>query len=475
MREVFKQLITNFHHTEIPVPIKRNLDLPQSLIKMRKACVFIGMRRSGKTWTLYQQMHSLMQQGIKLEQILYIDFTDDRLLSATVKDLQSMLEAYGELYPQHVGSQDVHLFFDEIHEVPHWENFIRRLLDTEKASIYITGSSAKMLSKEIATSLRGRTVVREIFPFSFGEYLHYHSINSDFTRGQVLPPKQQAQIDYHLQNFLQRGGFPEVVRLFGHSTFPAKFPLRLLSSEKIYHEFCELLQGYVESVMYRDIIDRHRIRNISIVKRVLIHCLQNSANLFSVNNIYNFLKNQEYEVSKDLLYNIMRYFEDAYCIFSISIYNFSAKKRELTPKKIYLVDQGLIAAYTVKEAFERAARLETALFVHLRRSNKEVYYYETCGDKAKSGGGRKAGERGKEVDFLTVGHEGKIDLYQVTCNLSDQTTFEREVSALQLAMKELEVKEGTIVTEHEEREINSKDGKILILPLWKVLLGTEKK
>ena len=454
MKEAFKQLIIDFHKGQLPKPSYRTLNLPKLPDSIRKANVFIGMRRSGKTWALYQQMQTLLEQGIKIEQILYLNFEDDRLPKITGSDLQKILDAYFELYPQYIDQSNIHFFFDEIQEIDSWEKFIRRLLDTEKMAIYITGSSAKMLSKEIASSLRGRTVVREIFPFSFTEYLQY--LNVGFNSNVALATKEQQIIKHHLQNFLQRGGFPEITALYSQPTFPVKFPIRFANASTLSIEFRELLQSYINSVVQRDIIDRHQLKNSVLVRELCTMCLKNSAKLFSVNKSYNDLKSQGRKVGKKSLYDLMNYFEDAYCIFNVPAYNFSARKTANTEKKIYPVDQGLITAYTIKEEYEASTRLETAVFSHLRRHHQEIYYYKT--------------DRGKEVDFLIMDEKGNPVLYQVALHLDGPETLTRETTALEEAMTKFKLKTGTIVTLDDERKIEVSSGKIQCMPIWKLFL-----
>ena len=173
MRQTFERLIIDFHASTLPEPSPREMEWPVLPKGVRKARVFIGMRRSGKTWAMYQGIQSLLKRGVDKTKILYINFEDDRLQPMETRDFQDLLDAYFSLYPQHADQQDLHFFFDEIHEAPGWEKFVRRLLDRERMQIYLSGSSAKMLGKEIASALRGRTLVQEVFPFSFREYLSF--------------------------------------------------------------------------------------------------------------------------------------------------------------------------------------------------------------------------------------------------------------------------------------------------------------
>ncbi len=433
MKEIFKQLITDFQQAEIPWPsTTRDLTLPKLPPNVRKAFVMIGMRRSGKTWILYQQMHQLLMQGVPRENLVYINFEDDRLVGLKEGDLASLIEGYFQLFPNNILQKNIHFFLDEIHEAPGWEKFVRRLLDTEKMQIYLTGSSAKLLSKEIATSLRGRTIVREVFPYNFNEYLHSKELS-------IKPPlssKDKAVLAHHVQDFLYFGGFPETA-----------------GTAKEIHR--ELIQGYVNSVIYRDIIERYQVSNIPALKALFGHCLHNAASLLSVNKMYNIFKSQGYTVSKNSLYEFLGYFEDAFCLFTVPIYNFSVQKTTLTPKKVYPVDQGLITAYTIKNDFERAARLETTVFCHLRRQTDQIYYYKT--------------KDGKEVDFMSTNADGTSRLYQASLSLKNPETRKREILALQQSMQELNIIEGTIITEDEEESIAVPEGKIMVIPIWKFL------
>lgn len=433
MKEVLKQIIIDFHAEPLPSPIPRTIELPILPKGLRKAFAFVGMRRSGKTWYLYQVMHGLLKENLNFKKVLYINFEDDRLLGLN-HDFQSVLDAYFELYPEQSKAEDLQFFFDEIHEMEGWEKFIRRLLDKEKMQLYLSGSSAKMLSKEIATSLRGRTLTREIFPFSFVEYLQTKGV--EYTGN--LSSKQISAIQYHIEYYKKFGGFPET-----------------LGASELLHR--ELLQGYIDVVIYRDIIERYKISNVAAVKQLINFCIQNSASSLSINKIYKYFKSRGFTVGKDSLYAFMIYFQDAYCIFSVPLYSFSLKKAELNPKKIYPVDPGLITAFTIKSHFDDAARLESLIFMHLRRQTEKIYYYET--------------RQGKEVDFLVLGENGKINIFQVSISLSNEETRKREITALQQAMEELNLKEGTIITLNEEETIEDIRGIIKIIPTWQFLLG----
>jgi len=436
MKDIFKQLIIDFNGREIPQPNPRELPLFTLPEGMRKAFVMVGMRRSGKTWSLYQQMHHLLGQGVERSCLLYLNFEDDRLIGTRLEDMQSILDAYFELFPELIGSQKIHFFFDEIHEVPGWERFIRRLLDSETMQLYLTGSSAKMLSKEIATSLRGRTLVREVFPYNFREYLGHLGIR----RSKHLSTKETAALNHHVYEYLKWGGFPETVGI-----------------DKSFHR--EVLQGYIDTVIYRDIIERYQVTNVHVLRKLLSHCLQNPASLFSVNKMYQALKSQGYAISKNSLYAFMEYFEDAYCIFSVSAFHLSGRKSSLKPQKIYPVDQGLITAYSIERDYQQGPALESLVFSSLIRRTKQLHYFIT--------------QKGQEVDFFVTFPDNSKHLFQVTLSLKNPSTRKREISALQQAMEETGLKESYIITMDEEETLPLEEGEIHVLPLLDFLLDSD--
>jgi uncharacterized protein len=433
MQSVFERLIVDFHASPLPQPRPRELKFPAFPSRIRKATVLIGMRRSGKTWALYERMQTLLRDGLDRKKILYINFEDDRLSSMGTDDFQALLDAYFSLYPQHADRGDLHFFFDEIHEVAGWERFIRRLLDQERMQIYITGSSAKMLGKEIASALRGRTYVLEVFPFSFREFLAYH----DLAFASPLSSKAFAGLSHHAREYLRTGGFPEVLAL----------------PEDLHRT---LLQGYMDVVIHRDIEERHNVGHPLVLRDLLRHCLQNAASSMSILKLYQRFKSLGRSISKDSLYAYMDYFQDAYCLFMVSAYSHSLHQRNLLPKKIYPADPGLITAYTIKPETEESSRLENAVFCELRRQTEEIFYYRT-----KEGG---------EVDFIALFPNGGKALYQVCVSLSNEETFQRETRSLLSALKETRLSTAIVITLNEEKEIRLAGRRVRCVPISRWLL-----
>lgn len=434
MKELFKQLLVDFENFDIPQGVTRAVSIPEMPPQVRKAIAFIGVRRSGKTWILYQNILNLLSQGVDRQQIIYVNFEDERLNEMQAKDFQSLLDAYYELNPQHEKSEKIFIHLDEIQVIEGWEKFVRRLLDSMQYSLYITGSSAKLLSKEIATELRGRSMSIEVFPLSFAEYLHFHAIDVDIQR---VSSKKRAVLLHYVQAYLEKGGFPEV----------------LGATEWVHRE---ILQSYIRVVLYRDVAERHNISNISLLEKWIVHCLQNPASHLSINKVYGHFKSLGLQVSKNSLYEWLDYFEDAYCLFSVKCFDLSERKSSLKTRKIYPVDPGLINAYAIHPKTKLSQSLETAVFRNLRETSDTIHYYMTA--------------QGWEVDFLFQTPEGRIELYQVSVSLKDKDTYEREVRALSQAMKELGLKSGIIVTLEEEEEILVPEGTISVIPVWKFLL-----
>lgn len=430
MKETIKVLLEEFQDWEIPMPAKRAIQIPELPREIRKAYVMMGVRRSGKTWIMYQHMQEQLAKGLAKNKILYLNFEDDRLQSFTAADFQAILDAYFDLYPQYIHSKDLLFFFDEIHVIVGWEKFIRRLLDREQMQVFITGSSAKMLSSEIATTLRGRAWTQEVFPFSFSEFTFLKGMKDDV----ALTPKNCSHLRSLAKEYLTFGGFPESLII----------PKELHSA---------LLQGYMNTIIFRDVIERHRITNIHSVKLFLFHCLSQLAAPLSVNKVFNNLKSQGEAVGKNSLFEYIDYFQDAYALFCIPIFNFSERVRQVNPKKTYAVDTGFITAYSIKHSFEDSARLENAVFIALRKFSTDIFYYKT--------------NLNHHVDFIMVTTKGEYKLYQVCLEMHDEQTREREFCSIVEAARELSLQEGTVVTLDHEEVIEIEGVSISCIPFWK--------
>jgi uncharacterized protein len=373
-----------------------------------KIKVAIGMRRTGKTYFLYQSILQLLQQKVPLTRILYINFEDDRLLPLDAKKLAGLLEAFYSLYPEN-HNHKCYLFLDEIQNVEEWHTVIRRFHDSKTVEIFLTGSSAKLLSKEIATSLRGRSLATEIWPYSLNEYMQAKNIE---VSSQLFDKKTEDKLTQVFHEYLREGGFPEVVA-YSQETRQKTF------------------QEYVDIVIYRDIIERHRISNTALIKYMIVSMIHNAATSFSINKFYNDLKSQGYKISKDILYEYAGYIEDAYLAFSLPLYAESLRKAQVNPKKIDAIDTGIITAMTLNHTGNFGKLLENIVYLDLRRQGYNVHYYLT--------------DQRYEVDFLIENWQGQKKLLQVVWNMEDAKTLAREERALEQAQKELALP-GEIIT-----------------------------
>jgi hypothetical protein len=386
--------------------IERNFTFPNL---PHKITVVMGMRRVGKTYCLLQEMQRLKDhEGITRTQCLYLNFEDDRLLPCTQQKLCQLLDSFYQLYPEN-HTQIGYLFLDEIQNVTDWSRLMRRFMDTKKVKIYLSGSSAKLLSTEIATELRGRSISMEVWPYSFQEYLHAHHISLS---GTLFGQKNQDILFQQLRNYLHQGGFPET------TTIPT-------------HYARQILQDYVELVIMRDIVERHHIKNIAILKYLIQTLLKNTACCFSIHKFFQDLKSQGLPSAKNVLYDYLAYLEDSYLVFPVSLFSESLRQSQSNPRKIYAIDSGLVKAYTLSLNENYGHLFENLVFLDLKRSGHKIYYYLT--------------QEKYEVDFLVEDLLGNRMLYQVVWDCSNPKTLDREQRALTAAKNELKI-EGKLIT-----------------------------
>ncbi|MFA6196707.1 MAG: ATP-binding protein [Sulfurimonas sp.] len=426
MKNIFKRIMVDFFEREIKNIFSRVYDIP---LNSKKIVSLIGVRRSGKSFILFDMINTL-RKTIPKENIIYLNFEDDRLFPLELKSLDFILEAYYEIYP-HKRDEKIYLFLDEIQEVEMWELYVRRIYDTLNIQIFITGSSAKLLSSEIATSLRGRTITYEIFPFSFKEYLEYKNIVVNIHASSSL-----SYIKNALGSYLVDGGFAETI-----DEEPQ-------ISRKI-------LSDYLELIVYKDIVERYNITNRSLLKHLNKYCFTNIATLVSFTKLYNDFKSQGFKLSKDTIFQYLSHLEDAYAIFTLPIYRNSIKEEQRNPKKIYAVDSGFKKIYDYAIGEDMSKLYENTVYLHLRRKTKNIYYYK----------------QKQEVDFYAKLEDREI-LVNVSYDISNLQTRQREINGLVEAMEYLNLNEAFLVTQSEESVVRVEDKTITILPLYKYLLDS---
>lgn len=430
MIETIKSIILDFQEVNLETGVSRRLRVE---VVPGKATVCIGVRRSGKSTYMFQVIQRLLDDGVPRENILYLNFFDDRLHNLRQEGLGLITEAYYSLYPEKKNSEKVYCFFDEIQAVAGWEPFVDRLMRTERCEVYITGSSAQMLSKEIATQMRGRALSWEIFPFSFREYLDYKGIES----AGPLSTKKRLTIQKAFEAYWETGGFPEVAGLDRH--------LRI----KIHQE-------YFRAVLFRDLIERHDVSHPRALTDLAHRLVDNTASLYSINSLTGYLKSLGHKAPKSAVSDYLAWFEDAYFLFTVRVFDASLARSKTNPKKIYCVDHALVTSVSSGTLVNSGHLLENLVFTALRRVSPEIYYCKTKG--------------GLEVDFTVQIRNRSRLLIQVCESIAEPQTRKREVTALSEAMAELGLKAGMIVTRNEDEEIKVDGGKVAVVPVWRFLL-----
>jgi predicted AAA+ superfamily ATPase len=430
MLEPIKSLILDFQDSRLETGVPRRLRIETV---RGKATVCIGVRRAGKSTYMFQLIQRLLDSGVPRKNILYLNFFDDRLHGLRQADLGLITEAYYSIYPEKKNAETVYCFFDEVQAAPGWEPFVDRLMRTEKCETYLTGSSAQMLSKEIATQMRGRALSWEIFPFSFQEFLDYKKIQS----AGALSTKQQLLVRRAFDEYWETGGFPEVAGLSRH--------LRIKTHQEYFH-----------TILFRDLVERHDVSHPRAVIDLAHRLVDNAASAYSVNSLTGHLKSLGHKAPKSAVSDYLQWLEDAFFLFTVRIFDPSLARRDTNPKRVYCVDHAMVASVSSGILVNSGHLLENLVFTALRRVHPEVYYYKT--------------RTGREVDFIVPNRGRPRLLVQVCESLADPQTRKRETAALSEAMAELDLKSGTIVTRNEGKRINEEAGTIEVVPAWRFLL-----
>ncbi len=416
-----------FYEFGIPEDVRpRNVDY---LEKRNSATVVTGMRRTGKTYVTYQRMRALVESGIPLERIVHVNFDDDRLKGVRLEHLRLIGDIHAEMFPD-AAKERCWYFLDELQDVKGWELYARRLLDSHLVQLCLTGSSSKMLSREIATQMRGRSIDVEVFPLSFAEFMRFNSLVKAIPT-EPYSSRTAGILRHAMLRYLEEGGFPDVQG--------DDFRIRV-----------KTLQGYVDAVLYRDIIERHEVPSVQSLRYTLEYIKHNFAHKISTRAISGALKGLGLSDSREYISDYLDWLEQAYLVYRVPIRTDSLAVRRMNPDKFYLVDTGLARAVTPKSDASRGWLLENLVFLALRRGFNKIEYYNT--------------KNGDEVDFLVTDQvTKKRRLVQVSWELSSPATERRELTALKDARDEIKVDDCTVVTWDEERN----DDGIRIVPAWK--------
>jgi predicted AAA+ superfamily ATPase len=384
--------------------------LKNSLIK-----VIIGVRRSGKSFLAHRVLRGAAYG--------YANFDDERLIGTKASDLNDFLEALMEINP---GVKNIIL--DEIQNVHGWELFANRL-KRAGYNLVITGSNAKLLSRELATHLTGRHASFELYPFSFGEFLARKDLK--FSTAELYLTKNRAAVKKNLEEYMKQGGFPELFSVVNKKQY---------------------LRDLFDKIISRDIMPRHKVKFSKDLKEMAVYLFSNFGSRFTYHKLKNIFEIKSVHTIK----NYVNYLEEAYLIFELLPFSFKFKEQVKSARKIYCIDNGLINAVSFQNSGNLGHAMENLVFLQLKRKNREVYFY--------------SGKSGHEVDFLIRKNNKVSELIQVCFDLKNIETREREISSLLKASRDLRCKRLTVITWDEEKKENIKDREIIFTSLWKWLL-----
>ena len=364
-----------------------------------KATAVIGMRRAGKTTFMHQLRADRAGSGTPMRYLPMVTFEDERLADIDVVRLGALIDSYTEKLFGMGDSSSLAWFLDEVQVVPGWERLVRRLLDSRATEVFVSGSSAALLSREVATSLRGRAWQVPIFPFSFDEAIRHNggTVPVDPVR---LGRRERAQLQTSFNKWLMTGGFPE-------------------AQELDEAQRRRLLTDYVSVAILRDVIDRHNVNNVVGLRWMTRHLLANAASLFSVESFHRAMRAQGIAIARDTVHQLLAHLEDCFLVRTVWMESRSERQRMVNPRKAYPVDTGFISVFDRSGRRNIGHALETAVLVELQRRRCEVTYVRT--------------PQNHEVDFLARAEDGSIELIQVCADASGETTASRELRALQEA------------------------------------------
>ena len=416
-KELFKSLIA-LSQAELPFErIEREIALP---VLSELIITVPGVRRAGKSSLLMLVVNKLLASGIKREQILWVNFDDERLDGMPTEELDEVLQAYREMYPE-IDLKDVYMFFDEIQNIDGWDLFVLRVFKSYCQHVYVTGSNAKLLSSEISTALRGWTLDYEMLPLSFKEFCRFKGIEA---HGYLESDKAKRYAA--MEEYIHYGGFPQVV----------------LSSDKSMK--LRLLQGYFNTMLFRDLVERHKIKNIEALRYFLKRVMLNLTKTTSINAIVNDMRSSGVSVSKDDLYNWADWAVEAYLFVRYPKYSPSLVKENQSLRKYYVIDMGMRQAVLMPQSEDKGKLLENMVALELfssRGADRKIFYWQD----------------GRECDFVVQREEHVEELIQVTWDMSDEDTRKREIDGIKEAARGTMCDKLTIVT-RERKETIEEDG-----------------
>ena len=429
-KELLQSLILDFQK-KLPLKIfSRDEVLPTDSKKVISVC---GVRRSGKTFVLFDTINRLIKSGVPKTEILFLSFDDERL-QLKRQELDLILQSYRELYPK-TDMQNVYIFFDEVQMADGWEQFVRRIYDSVSKHIFISGSNSKLLATDIATSLRGRSLQFEVFPMSFSEYCRFKNIETN-----TLDTATKALVNSGFNEYMRFGGFPELVM-------------------NQYRHLPQTIQEYYHVMLYRDLIERYQVKNIPVLKYFISRLLANHTSPTSINKIYNEIKSAGLKTDKNVLYDLSEQLEAINFAQRLGKFDNSVLKTELaSERKVYFIDNGFLQALKQTTSNDNGKLLENAVFMHYRRQTpfmRGLYFYKKT----------------RECDFVVLDREKPVEIIQACYNFSSPDTRKREISALLEASDYLKCNNLKIVSLDPNEEIKAASKTIRVINAAEVMLG----
>lgn len=447
MNETILEILRGFSLDLYRPIFPRSLDVGEPLEPRAGNLVTVisGMRRSGKTYRLLQVMEDLIARGVPQDRLLYFNFEDDRLGAVTPATGDAVIEAFWALSPR-AAEQGSYLFLDELQEMEDWGSWLRRIVDTTRATIFVTGSSSKMLSENYSTQLRGRSLEYVQYPLGFGEFVRWHEPELD-AAGPGWSARERVALERLLGEYLVKGGFPVVQDLPWQRAVP-------------------VLQGYARRVVASDVVERHGVGNPRAASLFGTKVLALCGRPLSLRKVTEEIRQTGHAVSRTALADLVGYFEEAFLVHEVDPRTRSTRLGPNHQRKLYPIDHGLARANMPAPTLDQGQILEDAVAVELLRRQGP--------SRAGAVASYLTETRRHEVDFCAgdaLFPQG-LQLLQVSWDLTSPRTMERECRSLWEAMAELGVRESTIVFAHGEERLIERDGaRIGCVPAWKWLLG----
>jgi len=428
------EILNDWNYWNKPLPNTKERPLYDekisSFMQYDEVVVIKGIRRSGKSTLMINQIKNLLKEGVLISDILFINFEDPRLINHLNLEL---LQEIKDVYLEYLNPQGKpYIFLDEIQNIPSWEKWVNKEYELKLSNLTISGSNSSMLSSEIASSLSGRYLSIDIFPLSFAEYLSFKNLHIR-TKLELIDKKIEINREFEL--YLKEGGFPKLI-------------------EYATDQKANLLTTYKDSILLKDIVARYKLKEFTKLEEISAFLLSNSGISISINKLKN-----SFKVSYDTASSYLEYLLKAYMLFEINKFDYSLKKQHANDKKYYSVDLGLSNIFRVPNLQTKGNDLETIVHLELIRRGYKVYYYKTSNNW--------------ECDFIVENNNEITELIQVTSSLKDKDTYKRELRPFSKVIAELKLKDVkcTVISEDNEKDEIYDNTHIKILNIKKWLLN----